>query len=322
MLSRERGGVTGVLRPRTAGQLACLRQSLERPRAAPCPAAGNQRGASARVRSAVVVLNVEDVEKTASADTGNERLTLPARQRVPSMRHRELTSSLRDGRTHNTKVDTMGTVRIRAAQAILSLSLSLSASEAAFGATQVYTVLTKGRTAIAQYVQYTDGYCKATSIDVFAMSNSTRYVSDTSYEAASLVVQVYEYNSCTGTDERFLSGYTESFKLSIPNTLDPATASGEVVVSDSNGSSKTVRVDLRWLGGTLSKDRSRFVWASEFERFIVKTADAVRTGGTISGSITVDGVDLLSPVNVVDYSSISGFLFSTKGGSIDIMRSR
>ena len=214
----------------------------------------------------------------------------------------------------------MNTKRIWVVAAVFSFALATSGST--FGATQIYTVLTKGRTAIAQYFQYTDGYCKATAIDVFALSSTTRYVANTAYETTSLFVQLFEYNSCTGTDEKFLSGSTDSFTFSIPNTLDPATASGEVVMSDFNGNSKTVRVNLKWQGGTLVKDRNRFVWVSEFERFIVKTADAVRTGGAISGSLVVDGVDLLLPTNIVDYSFISGFVTSTKGGSIDIMRSR
>lgn len=63
-------------------------------------------------------------------------------------------------------------------------------------AAQVNILQTRGQTAYAQYVQYTDDYCEGLSVEVFAGADLWR-ANQTRTGGRSIFVQTVAYNTCT-----------------------------------------------------------------------------------------------------------------------------
>jgi hypothetical protein len=101
--------------------------------------------------------------------------------------------------------------------------------------------------------------------------------------------------------------------------LSPIGAAGTVIVSD-GVDSKTVNVALHWEGGTLTSTKTKTVNTSPSTTTTFQGMDNFRTDMLVSGSIVLNGVELLSPANAVDFSGTWGFAYNSKGSSIEIVR--
>jgi hypothetical protein len=202
--------------------------------------------------------------------------------------------------------------------ATVSLGFNAPAqADTATTAAQVNTLQTRGQTAYAQYVQYTDNYCEGLSVEVFAGADLWR-TNQTRTGGRSIFVQTVAYNSCTGAIS-FMSGSSTDVRLKFAPDLSPIDASGTVTVSD-GVDVKTINVALHWDGGNLTSTKTSTVNTSPSSTTSFHQMDSVRSGADVTGSIVVNGIELLSPANVVDFSTISGFAFNAKSSSIEIVR--
>lgn len=204
--------------------------------------------------------------------------------------------------------------------ALATISLGFSApaqANPAPTAAQVTTFQERGKFAYAQYVQYTDNYCEGLSVEVFAGADLVR-VNQTRTGQPSIFAQVFGYNSCTGALS-IMSGSSTDVRLKFAPDLSPIDAAGTVIVSD-GVDSKTVNVALHWEGGTLTSTKTKTVNTSPSSTTTFKQVDNFRADTAVSGSIAVNGIELLSPANVVDFSTIWGFAYNAKNSSIEIVR--
>ena len=119
-----------------------------------------------------------------------------------------------------------------------------------------------------------------------------------------------------------MSGSTEQFTFTVLGNLAAAEVSGNVVVADNLGNTKHVSLALSWQGGVLRRDLFRYHFSTGLSRTILKNLSTLRFSDSITGSLVVDGVDLLSSSNITDISGISGFVAKASGASIDIIRMR
>ena len=119
-----------------------------------------------------------------------------------------------------------------------------------------------------------------------------------------------------------MSGETDQFSFTVLGNLTAAEVSGNVVVMDNLGNTKQVSLALSWQGGALTRDLFKYVSSTATSRTVLKSLSTLRFSDSVTGSLVVNGVDLLSPSNVTDHSDISGFVAKASGSSIDIIRMR
>ena len=119
------------------------------------------------------------------------------------------------------------------------------------------------------------------------------------------------YNFCNGT---YSSGYGSSpnANFTIDNQLSSASLRGTFVVYDySSGTNKNVSVALTWTGiGSTSTGRSDYTYQTQnyFSRY---RSDGSYREAQVTGSITIDGTNLIE--NLFSYGSLS----SSKSGSLE-----
>jgi hypothetical protein len=134
-----------------------------------------------------------------------------------------------------------------------------------------------------------------------------------------LRVQRFTYNFCTLLLV-FMSGANEQPNLSYSKDLSTATASGLVMMTDDFGNPHYIDVNLTWSGGVLTSDKSRTVFTSPRSRTMIKSVSSLRQSDSVTGSLILDGLDLLGTANPNPVGGISGFVSSSKGSTIDIIR--
>ena len=173
----------------------------------------------------------------------------------------------------------------------------------------------------AQYYQYTDTYCNGLAVDVFAGESVAR-TDNLRTVTPYLIVQIVGYNSCTGGDPFIMSGGTDQFTFTVLGNLAAAEVSGNVVVADNLGNTKHVSLALSWQGGVLRRDLFKYDSSTALSRTVLRNLSTWLFSDSVTGSLVVDGVDLLSPSNVTDNSGISGLVAKGSGVSIDIIRTR
>jgi hypothetical protein len=188
---------------------------------------------------------------------------------------------------------------------------------AAARAASVQRTVTKDKFAYANYVESTNN-CESVSVEVFASKGSVR--SDgTSSEQSQLRAQLITTNFCTGTSG-FLSGEAVPDVIRFRNDLAQAAATATVVLHDLMGTTMTLRMDLVWAGGELTTDKMKHVTVTPVSRTVITTVDEIRRSETISGTLVLDGVDLLAANRPVQSRSTTGFVTASKGVTIEIMR--
>lgn len=144
----------------------------------------------------------------------------------------------------------------------------------------------------------------------------TRYVSDFSFYMPLVRAQLTSYNYCTGVFS-FRSGADEAPVIDIKPDLMRANVKAFVVMDDGLGTQQTAQINLLWSGGDLTTDKSKTVYTSPYSRTMIRTAASIRHSNSVTGSLMLDGVDLLA----VPGSGVGGFVTSSKGASIDVIRS-
>ena len=195
---------------------------------------------------------------------------------------------------------------------------SLVAASAALADVTTHTI--RDKVAYAQYYQYTDGYCNALAVDVFAGESFAR-TDNLRTVTPYLIVQVFGYNYCTD-ESFFMSGSTEQFTFTVLGNLAAAEVSGNVAMTDNLGNTRHASLALSWQGGVLRRDLFTYVSSTALSRTVLKNLSTWLFSDSVTGSLVVDGVDLLSPSNVTDNSGISGLVAKGSGVSIDIIRTR
>jgi hypothetical protein len=157
-------------------------------------------------------------------------------------------------------------------------SVPAQANTAAASA-QVNILQTRGQTAYAQYVQYTDNFCAGLSVEVFAGSDLSRY-NQTRTGGSSIFVQLVGFNACTGTFS-FMSGSSTDVALKFAPDLSPIDAAGTVIVTDGTDS-RTVNVALHWEGGTLTSTKTKTVNTSPQSTTTFKQIDGFRSDTAVN----------------------------------------
>jgi hypothetical protein len=188
-----------------------------------------------------------------------------------------------------------------------TVSLGFSApaqADTAAAAAQVNILQGRGQTAYAQYVQYTDNYCEGLSVEVFGGADLWRNNQMRTGQPTHIFV---------------MSGSSTDVRFKFAPDLSPIGAAGTVIVSD-GVDSKTVNVALHWEGGTLTRTKTKTVNTSPSSTTTFQGMDNFRTDMLVSGSIVLNGVELLSPANAVDFSGTWGFAYNSKGSGIEIVR--
>ena len=208
--------------------------------------------------------------------------------------------------------------RIHLTAATLFFSWLVLAASAALADVTTHTI--RDKVVHAQYFQYTDGYCNGLSVEVFAGESFARTDNLRTFTPY-LILQIVGYNACT-EESFFMSGSTEQFTFTVLGNLAAAEVSGNVVVADEFGNTKHVSLALSWQGGVLRRDLFTYVSSTALSRTVLKNLSTLRFSDSITGSLVVDGVDLLSSSNVTYSSGISGLVAKVSGASIDIIRTR
>lgn len=209
--------------------------------------------------------------------------------------------------------------RIHLTAATLFFSWLVLAASAALADVTTHTI--RDKVVHAQYFQYTDGYCNGLSVEVFAGESFARTDNLRTFTPY-LILQIVGFNSCTGEPPFFMSGGTDQFTFTVLGNLAAAEVSGNVVVADNLGNTKHVSLALSWQGGVLRRDLFRYVSSTALSRTVLRNLSTLRFSDSVTGSLVVDGVDLLSSSNVTDNSGISGLVAKVSGASIDIIRMR
>jgi hypothetical protein len=204
----------------------------------------------------------------------------------------------------------------RLALKLLLGSLMTIAVSAASAQAAIYHVLTRDQFAYALAFSSSADGCTSSALEVFASKSMTRYVSDFSIYMPIVRAQGYSINYCTGAFV-FASGADEAPVIDIKPDLTRATAKATVVMIDELGNQQTVQLNLVWSGGDLSSDKTKLVYTSPYSRTMIRSAGSIRNSNSITGSLTLDGVDVLA----IPGSWTTGFVVSSKGASIDIIRS-
>ena len=119
-----------------------------------------------------------------------------------------------------------------------------------------------------------------------------------------------------------MSGSTEQFTFTVLGNLAAAEVSGNVAMTDNLGNTRHASLALSWQGGVLRRDLFRYDSSTALSRTVLRNLSTLRFSDSVTGSLVVDGVDLLSPSNVTDNSGISGLVAEGSGVSIDIIRTR
>lgn len=204
--------------------------------------------------------------------------------------------------------------------AMTTLLFSWLALAASAALADVTTHTIRDKVVHAQYFQYTDGYCNGLSVEVFAGESFARTDNLRTFTPY-LILQIVGYNACT-EESFFMSGSTEQFTFTVLGNLAAAEVSGNVVVADIRGNTKHVSLALSWQGGVLRRDLFKYDSSNALSRTVLRNLSTLRFSDSVTGSLVVDGVDLLSPSNVTDNSGISGLVAKVSGASVDIIRMR
>jgi hypothetical protein len=179
----------------------------------------------------------------------------------------------------------------------------------------VHRVTTRDKFA---YAAYSESFgCEGFAVELFATKQRIKDDGPpTSW--ALLFAQLWSVNYCTG-DSSFMSGQTEEGAMKFRNNLGNVTVAGTVVIQDNFGTTKTVSVDLDWNGGVLTADKNKTVTVTPVSRTIVKTVGKFSQSETITGSLMLDGVELLA-ANRPGSLGIYGFVAASAGTTIEITR--
>jgi hypothetical protein len=188
----------------------------------------------------------------------------------------------------------------------------------------VQRIVTDGKTAYALYFQSTNDYCQSLSVETFASLEETRTAGTGGPRSVvpHISVQLVCVNFSLG-EEVFMSGQADAPIVSINDQLTEASARATVVLTDGMRDKGSVSLDMRWSGGVLIFDDKTFsIDTTPYSKTIIKTSGATRSSDSVTGSIVLNGVDLLSPANVTDLSFILGRVSGSGGSTIDIVRTR
>lgn len=191
---------------------------------------------------------------------------------------------------------------------------------AATGGEAVQHIRTRDAFAFANYFEFSND-CQQFAVEVFAFESRLR--SDATATSSSTVhAQLSAFDACTGSIA-FMSGVTDTDAIKIRNDLTHAQASATVVMQDEFGASRTLVLNLAWNGGVITFDQNdKVVTITPVSKTVVKTFGQARTSDSVSGSLVLDGVDLLAPGRPLVGSGINGFVTRSKGSTIEIVRTR
>ena len=198
--------------------------------------------------------------------------------------------------------------------------VAMIATDMASAAVSASRLFTRDQFAYAQYFQNSADGCESLSIEVFASKSMTRTNQIHSFQPT-LRAQLSSFNFCTGVSV-FQSGANESPSIDIRQDLSVASTSGLVVMADENGIQRMLQVNITWSGGELSTDRTKTVHTTPLSRTMVRTTGSIRNSTAIKGALVLDGIDLLGAGNAVQSSGINGFVTSSKGSTIEIIRTQ
>jgi hypothetical protein len=201
--------------------------------------------------------------------------------------------------------------------AALLVGLLAFAPAAALAAVSVTRFSSSERFALAQFFAVSADGCETLSLQIVA--NDRASPPDSPAEPPpTLRAELVLFNACTG-EFHLATGSTASASVDIRHDLRRATATGTLVLVDESGALHTLQVDLRWTGGALTADRTRMVESSPCSRTFVRVRSAVRDASSVTGSLVLDGVDLLAGGGTMA-PGIGGFIASGTGSSIEIVR--
>jgi hypothetical protein len=204
------------------------------------------------------------------------------------------------------------------AAATAALMLAATTAEASVS---VSRVITRDKFAYANYFETSADGCESLSIEVFASRSMTRTNDAFTFQPL-LRAQLSSYNYCTSVSN-FMSGTSDAApKIRFGEDIAVASASGIVVMVDENGASKTVFVNLEWRGGVLTTDKTKTIETSPTSRTIVRTTGSIRVAEAVTGTLLLEGTDVLSPNHATQSAFINGFITSSKGATIEIVRNR
>lgn len=206
----------------------------------------------------------------------------------------------------------------RPRQLLLGLCAALI-STVAGAQTAVTRVLTRDTFSYAQYFQTSPDGCESSSLEVFASKSMTRYSHNLTIYMPLVRTQLFSFNYCTQVLS-FMSGVDEAPTIDVKPDLTRATVSATVVMMDEFSNIKTVQLSLTWSGGELSTDKTRLVFTSPYSRTMIRAMGSIRNSTSITGTLVLDGVDLLAPTNPAQSRFILGYVTSSKGVSIDLVR--
>jgi hypothetical protein len=205
----------------------------------------------------------------------------------------------------------------RPRQLVFALCTAFLSTTAA-AQTTVTRVFTRDAWTYAQNFQTSPDGCESVGIDVFAFKNKVRF-NNVSVFMPVIRAQLVSSNFCTGVF-MFLAGDDQAPNIDIKQDLTRATAVGSVVMRDEFNYTRALLVGLTWSGGEISTDKSRTTTTSPFTRYMVRTTASIRNSTSITGTLVLDGVDLLAASNPAQSRSISGYVVGAKGSTIDIVR--
>lgn len=187
-------------------------------------------------------------------------------------------------------------------------------------AATVYQVITKDKFAYASYYERTN-YCEEFVVEVFANESRIRWDGTTSLSQAYVRAQLTKYDSCTGV-WTFMSGYTDTDDIRIRHDLTQATARATVEMKDEFDNLKTLVFDLAWSQGELTTDKFKWVIVTPLTRTLIKSDSQLRVSETVTGTLVLDGADLLATDRPALDRYTQGRVASSGGLFIEITRSR
>lgn len=202
-----------------------------------------------------------------------------------------------------------------------STSVKREGDRAAASAATVYQVVTDGRFAVASY--FGSNGCVSLGLDVFAQQGQIRSDPSNALSESYVHAQLVSVDWCVpGGAESFMSGRIDTQEMKFRHDLSHVVASASIRMKDSAGNGKTVLLDLVWSGGELTTDASKSMIVTPLTRSFVKTDGAFRASESVSGTLKLDGVELLATDPPVANGYVQGMVASSGGLTIDINRSR
>lgn len=202
----------------------------------------------------------------------------------------------------------------RLRQVVLAMCATLLGTVAA-AQTSVQRVLSRDAFLYGQYFQTSQDGCESMFVEVFASKSLTRY-NDFSIFKPSVIGQINAYNACTQVFT-FMSGIDEAPTIDVRANL--ASANVRATVNLWGDATATLLVDLSWSGLETTTDKTRTITTSPYTRTIFYTTGSLRNSTSITGTLVLNGVDLLAPSNPV-LGRMTGLVFTSRLVTIDIVR--